>query len=122
MSTKQLDWLAVEMVCSGKRMKLTQWQERYAVVRALDHRMLVPEDDTMNVPPGVLSASNVADLMQTTARSVARLRASLPPATKMRCPDCREPMWLRDDGTVEPHPNRWNDTCGFQYDTAALAS
>lgn len=117
-----IDWLAVEMVCGGKALKL-RLPERRAVVRALDHRMLVPGDDNMNVPPGMLSAPAVAALMKTTTRSVARLRAALQPATKMRCPHCREQMWVCDNGTVEPHPNRWNETCDYTvYDMAAMAS
>lgn len=122
MIPKQIDWLAVEMVCGGQRMKLRFPEERRAVVRYFDSRMLNNGDNPVDLPPGIVTASYVASLICIDARSIVRIRNSLRAAVRRRCPQCAEPMWVCDDATVELHANRWNETCGYTYDVGAMAS
>lgn len=122
MSRERIDWLAVEMVCGGQRLRLRYPEERRAVVRHFDHRLLNLNQNAVDIAPGVLTAAQVGELMGADPRSVVRIRKSLPPAVRRRCPDCGEPMWVCDDGTVEPHPTRFNETCRYTYDIGAMAS
>lgn len=111
------------MVCEGTPMKLLNPAERLAVVRHYDRRMLRSTDNAVDVPPGMLTAGDVAKLMGGMhIGSVQRIRSDMPPAVKRRCPECGEPMWRRNDGTVEFHANRWNDTCPYEGAMAAMAS
>lgn len=117
-----LDWLAVQLATEGKRTVLRYPEERRAVVRFYTRRMLNFGDNPVDLPPGIITAHEVAAMIGTTARSVQRIRGELPPAVKQRCPRCSEPMWRREDGSVEPHPDRWNQTCQYFGDVAAMAS
>lgn len=119
---KPLDWLAVQLACDGHRMPLRFPDERRAVVRFYEHRMLNVGDNQVDLAPGVVTARDVARLIGTTARSVQRIRGNMPRAVKRTCPQCGEPMWRCDDGTVELHPNRWNETCQYVGSVAAVAS
>lgn len=124
---KTLDWLAVEAVCQGHRMPLRMWEEKRAVVRFYAPRIVALDDlryrgrAVHDLPPGVMTAGDVAMLMDTSTRSVQRIRASLRPAVKSVCPRCSQPVWLCDDGSVDVHPTRWNDTCDYGG-VAAVAS
>lgn len=117
-----IDWLAVEMVCSGQPMALRYAEERRAVVRHFNDRMLDLPPGKGELPSGVLTATDVAALMGLDPRSVTRIRTKLRPAVRRRCPECREPMWVCDDGTVELHADRFNETCRYTYDVGAMAS
>ena len=117
-----LDWLSVQLACEGKPMKLRYPDEKRAVVRFYDNRMLKYGDNPVDLPPGMLTAADVARLIGTTPRSVQRIRSELRPARKRRCPSCSEPMWRCDDGSVEPHPDRWNETCHYYGAVEAMAS
>lgn len=97
-----IDWLAVDMVCNGTPLALTK-PERMAVMRRLDPRIL-SHDDEWECEGKQLNMWEVARRLQTTERSVQRMRAALPTATKSRCPVCGETMWV-SDGVVEAHPD-----------------
>lgn len=73
------------------------------VVRRLDARMRTQRRDG-------ITASEVAQRLGTTARSVERMLAELRPAAESRCPVCREPMWIVE-GVVEDHPDALFVTC-----------
>lgn len=117
-----IDWLGVEMVCQGESLKLRYPDEKRAVIRRLAHRMLDPGDDAIHLPPGKISASEVARRLCTTERSVMRMRKELPPATRKPCPDCGQSMWVLADGSVERHSTALYQTCGSRVDLAAVAS
>ncbi len=40
-----------------------------------------------------------------------RLKDELPRAERQTCPVCREPMWVLDEGKVEPHPDSLMEQC-----------
>lgn len=109
-----IDWLAVNFVVRGERLKLTP-DEKHMAIRRLDERILT-QNDCRNefwsaATAAKLSAAQVAERMFISERSVCRLLAELPPADKRVCPVCREPMWVWRDGTVEAHPNRITEQC-----------
>lgn len=114
MNTPDIDWLSVEMICQGESLELKYPDEKRAVIRRLEDKLLHVHDSTFYVPPGKISATEAARRMRTTERSVIRYRNALPPATKQICPDCGEPMWVLADGTVEPHPTALYETCGSE--------
>jgi hypothetical protein len=124
MNTPDIDWLSVEMICQGESLKLKYADEKRAVVRRLNEKLLDHSESAVYVPPGKISATEVARRMHTTERSVIRYRNELPPAVKQRCPDCGEPMWVLADGTVEPHSTALYQTCGSEepIDFSAVAS
>ena len=111
-TVRHIDWLAVDMVCQGTRLAHLTPDERRMVIRRLEHRMLNSDDWYWSQTSGAkLTARQVADRLAVTPRSVERFQAELPPATEQPCPVCREPMWVLDTGTVEPHPDRLYRQC-----------
>ena len=96
-----IDWLAVEWVCSGVVLKLKP-QEKRAVIRRLMPRML--ENRESSFYTNKLSSTEVARRMVTTERSVERYKAELAGATETSCPHCRQRMWVIA-GQIAPHPN-----------------
>lgn len=112
---RAIDWRAVEFVVQGSRLDLTG-DEKRMVVRRLSERILTRQDycDDWWSPSTAakLTARDVADRLRTSERTVARLLADMPPATKRICPQCGEQMWVLDDsGIVEAHPDRFYDQC-----------
>lgn len=73
------------------------------VVRRLDARMRTQRRDG-------ITASEVAQRLGTTARSVERMVAAMQPGVRSTCPVCREPMWVVA-GVVEDHPDALFVTC-----------
>lgn len=102
-----IDWLAVDMVCSGTPLKLRK-AERVAAVRRMSERMLRPSEQ--NFDGRKLPCSEVARRLQVDERSVIRYNNELPPADKRVCPVCRQDMWVVF-GTVEPHGNSIFQEC-----------
>lgn len=111
---REIDWLAVDMVVGGARMKLTA-DEKRMVIRRLADRLLNNDEYKHDYwsPATItkITAGKLAERMFLTERSVQRIKDDLRPAQKQVCPVCREPMWVYDDGTVEAHPDRLADDC-----------
>ena len=103
-----IDWLAVDMVCSGASMALHP-DERRAALRRMAARMIV-NGDSMYDYSGLLSAEEVGRRIRMDVRSVQRIRSGLPPATETTCPVCRERVWVAGN-VVEPHPDRLLEDC-----------
>jgi len=106
-----IDWLAVEWVCHGASLALKA-DEKRMVIRRLSPRMLANNESWMEQSPHKLSAQTVAERLRTTDRTVQRIRDGLPPATRGRCPDCGEPVWVLTNGFIEPHSNNFYEDCG----------
>ena len=106
-----IDWLAVEWVCHGASLALKA-DEKKAAIRRLSPRMLGNNESWLLQSATKLSAQTVADRLRTTDRTVQRIRDELPPATRGRCPECREPVWVLNDGVIEPHANNFYEECG----------
>jgi len=105
-----IDWLLVDNVCRGIRYQFPlKPDEKRMVVRRLADKLLSHNDD--GVPPGKMSAHELAERLGVTGRSIERYKAALPPARKQTCPVCREPMWVLDNGVVEPHGDRIFQEC-----------
>lgn len=112
---REIDWLAVDMVCQGVALKLTPAEKR-AAIRRMAPRMLTRreamEDYWSPSTAAKLTAGQVAQRIHATERSVSRLLSELPPTEQRDCPACREPMWVRlSDNTVEPHADRIFEQC-----------
>lgn len=106
-----IDWLAVDFVCQGASLALKP-DEKRAVVRQLSPRMLRPDEDFWSPATAAkISARTVAERLRIDPRSVQRIRDELPPATKGRCPHCREQVWVLENGAIEPHANQYYDDC-----------
>ena len=106
-----VDWLAVEMVCQGSVLAL-RTNEKRMVVRRLADRLLTNDDPVgSSVPPGKLTAQQVADRLRTTERSVQRYQAELPAAHPRECPVCLQQMFVLTTGIVEQHPDRLYEPC-----------
>lgn len=106
-----IDWLAVDMVCSGASMHHLTRPERKMVVRRLSDRML--RYGSSPYAAG-LTAEDVAKRLGVSSREVERLKAELPAADKRTCPVCKEPMWVIG-AEVEPHPDRIFNECPMSY-------
>ena len=102
-----IDWLRVDMVCNGTALQLSR-EEREMAVRRLSERMLEPGEWLCT--GNKINGFEVARRLNTTERTVLRIKAALPPADKDVCPVCREPMWVVD-GVVEAHPDRLLTEC-----------
>lgn len=102
-----IDWLAVDMVCTGTPLKLRK-EERVAAVRRMSERMLKPSEHDYDGRK--LSCTEVARRLQVDERSVLRYTTELAPGEKKRCPVCRQDMWVVF-GTVEPHSNSIFQEC-----------
>ena len=102
-----IDWLAVDMVCTGTVVPLTK-HERRAAIRRLSERMLKVGD--WHCEGRNLTCTEVARRLRCTERTVLRDVRALPPAEKRVCPICRQPMWI-SLGTVEPHPDAIHVEC-----------
>lgn len=102
-----IDWLAVDMVCTGTPLKLRK-AERVAAVRRMAERMLKPSEHDHDGRK--LSCTEVARRLQVDERSVLRYSSELPPGEKKRCPVCRQDMWVVF-GAVEPHSNSIFQEC-----------
>lgn len=101
-----IDWLAVEHVCAGYRLKLRP-AEKKAVVRRLSVRLQrahEPRTDT------TLTHEQVGARLGIDARTVLRYLEELPPATRKVCPVCRNDMFIAE-GRVEPHPDACFNEC-----------
>ncbi len=118
-----IDWRAVNNAVDGTPQILNRPEEKTAVIRRLQHRMLTPDDWHWSPKTATkLTCEQVASRILVTkgggpprpmaTRSVERIAAALPPATRYVCPDCGEDMWVTDAGIVEPHPTRFADQCG----------
>lgn len=95
-----IDWLAVDMVCSGIKLAGLTRRENMAIMRRLAPRMR----NTSSQYDSGLSAIEVAERLGTTTRTVQRMLVDLPDAQQSRCPVCGEPMWI-SSGVAEPHPD-----------------
>jgi len=105
-----IDWLAVDLVVSGQRLALRP-DEKRAVIRRLESKMLVQGEQNQDVPPWRLTATQLAERMLMSKRNVERLASELPEADKAVCPVCRGPMWVLWTGVVEPHGDGFHETC-----------
>ena len=111
-----IDWRAVQFVIDGDRLRLRA-DEKRMVIRRVAHRMLDHHDRIQKyghwspANAAKITADQMAERMVTTARSVQRFQEELRPADKRVCPVCREPMWVYDDGIVEPHPTPLMEEC-----------
>ena len=105
----EIDWLRVDMVCNGTPLKLTPAEKRMAIRRLADKMSA-----TSSMYATGLSSEEVARRLQTTPRSVERLKRELIPAERRICPVCREPMWVIGS-EVEAHPDRLFGECPMSY-------
>jgi hypothetical protein len=105
--SKDIDWLAVDMVCSGASMHHLTRAERKMVVRRLADRMLRHGCSPYAVG---LSTDDLANRLGVSGREVERLKAELPDAQRQTCPVCHEPMWVAA-GVAEAHPDRLFSQC-----------
>lgn len=103
-----IDWLAVEHVCSGYTMKLTD-EEQLVALRRLLPRMAAAGEWTCYSQ--TLTTAEVARRMGIDERTLQRRKQILPDAEKRFCPVCRNDMWVLADGTVEPHPAALQREC-----------
>lgn len=108
----ELDWLAIDMVCQGTRLALKP-REKLMVVRRMKPRMLSLNDPYWSQATAAkITAEQLAERLNTTARSVQRMLAELPPATKSCCPVCHQTMWIIDaTQTVEAHADALFHQC-----------
>lgn len=107
-----IDWYAVHTVCSERiPMRHLKPAEKRMVMRRLADKM----NHVSGRNASVMTSEYVANLLGTTARSVERMKAELVPADKRVCPVCRETMWVRPDGEVEPHPTPIFEECPMSY-------
>ena len=120
MSSRRIDWRAVQFVCEGEKLRLSV-EEKRMVIRRMEHRLLCNGDSIWTCTASKITADELAERMHTSARSVQRIRELLPHAHKRTCPDCGEPMWVYDDGTVEAHPRRTLEQCGFSKSWLVIA-
>jgi hypothetical protein len=105
-----IDWLAVDMVCQGTPLALNP-SEKKMVIRRLSHRMLSQGDWYWSqTTASKLTAAQVAERLQTTERSVQRMRDELPDGERQVCPVCRQDMWVVE-GRVEAHPDSLFEQC-----------
>lgn len=100
-----IDWLAVNFVVEGARLKLRP-AEKAAVMRRLAPKMQRHNEHH----PGKLSTEEVAFRLRCSERDIERYLARLPLGEVRTCPVCREPMWVVG-GVVEPHPDRLFAEC-----------
>lgn len=103
-----IDWLAVHHVCTGQRMGQLTNDEKKAIVRRLAPRML--QADEWYCDGNKVNVWEVARRLNTTERTVQRIKASLPPADEDVCPVCQEQIWVVD-GVVEEHPDTLITEC-----------
>lgn len=104
-----IDWTAVHMVVAeGVVMSHLKPAEKRMVIRRLADKMLKPGEPWFG--SGKLRSSEVARRLDTTIRSVERMKTDLPPGVKQTCPVCRQPMWVVC-GEVEAHPTRLDEQC-----------
>lgn len=75
------------------------------------HRLIREGENTVDVPPGKITSRQLGELMGVERDTITSYTSRLPKADRSKCPDCGEPMWVRDNGYVEPHPNRFLDQC-----------
>jgi uncharacterized protein YlxP (DUF503 family) len=119
---RRIDWRAVQWVIEGARMELSL-EEKRAVIRRIGDRLMNSGDSPWETAVGKVNVDDLAHRMNTTPRSVARMKASLPKAHKRRCPVCRQFMWVHDaDGTVELHPRPTGDQCYYRGPGLVIAS
>ena len=104
-----IDWLAVETVCTGTAIAGLTKAEMTAAMRRMNHRIRNTEDSPY--ADNKISLVEVARRFCTNERMVCRLREALPAAKPMKCPVCLQQAWVAN-GVVEPHP----DTGIFNYD------
>jgi len=116
----RIDWLAVEAVIQGHTANLNS-AERRLVVRRLADRLTV-DGDLQNLPPGRLTATMLAARMGVGSSAVQAIVKRLPPATRRRCPECRGPMWVLEDGTVEEHGDGFLARCAMSGVRERVAS
>ncbi len=112
-SESDIDWMVVDMVVYEGRSHAVTAEEMRAVMRRLQHRMVSQGEATSTMPPGKLSYLDVARRLHTTARTLHRIVAALPPATEDRCPVCGQRMFVLADGTVEQHGNAMFERCRY---------
>ena len=94
--------------------------EKRAVIRRMSERMMGPRDSIWTCAAGKISADELAERMHTSTRSVQRMKETLPPAHKRRCPICRRDMWVLEDNTIEAHPTATYDQCSLSGQTWQL--
>ncbi len=104
-----IDWLAVETVCTGTAIAGLSKAEMTAAIRRMNHRIRNAEDSPY--ADHKISLDEVARRLCTNERMVLRIRESLPAAKPVTCPVCLQQVWVAK-GFVEPHP----DTAHFNYD------
>ena len=113
MPAHPVDWRAVQWVCQGEKLRLSI-SEKQMVIRRMADRLMANGDSVWTCAVGKVTADELAERMYTSARSVQRMKESLKPAHKRRCPHCQQGMWVYDDGTVEAHPTNTLAQCGFR--------
>ena len=111
-----IDWLSVENVVRfGYSMKLTKDEQLMAIRRLADRMSAAGE---WNCYAETLSAAEVGRRMKIDERTVQRRKRQLPNAVKQVCPACCNPMWVREDGVVEPHVGAESDGFYAQCSTS----
>jgi hypothetical protein len=104
-----IDWLAVETVCTGTAIAGLTKAEMTAAIRRMNHR--IRNNDDGCYADHKISLDEVARRLCTNERMVLRIRESLPAVKPTKCPVCCQQVWVAE-GFVEPHP----DTAHFNYD------
>ena len=106
----RIDWAAIEWAAQGKAVRLNT-RELPLAIRRLQHR-LRPLNDSGDRPSGELTVAQLGALLGVNERTVARIKAELPAATRRRCPACRGDMWVLDaSGVVEEHGDGYLKRC-----------
>lgn len=109
-----IDWQAVNVVVKEHRPQRLRPDEKRMAVRRLSRRMLDNSDCGNYWSPSYaakITASQVAEWLFTTERSVQRIKDDLPPAVEQRCPECGEPCWVYPNRMIEAHPDRFRVEC-----------
>jgi hypothetical protein len=109
---RPIDWLAVTWVCEGKALPLSAAEKR-VVVRQMSDQVICNGGSGEYPPPGKLFLRQLAERLGMSVRSIDRIRAGLPRATKRLCPHCKGSAWVLDSGAVEEHCDGFYFPCSL---------
>ena len=105
-----IDWVAVETVCTGGSYSGLDKPTMTAIIRRLDHRIRNTDDSPYAEK---ISLDDISRRLGTTERMVLRIREALPAVKRMQCDWCHETVFVSK--VIEPHhdpdPKKWNETC-----------